>query len=104
MRAWVVPGMALVDAERPGAGLSGLEGDAGLLFRLADGRAQDALAVFEVAAGQAEHAGCVDVPRAAQEEDLPLAPEDHVDVNDAAVAPGHDGTYRERWNGSAYTN
>ena len=44
-------GMALVDAEDQ-AQCCRLEGDASLLFRLADGRAQDAFAIFEVAAGQ----------------------------------------------------
>jgi hypothetical protein len=83
--------MALVDAEDQAQGCR-LEGDAGLLFRLADGRAQDAFAIFEVAAGQAEHASRVDAPGAAQEKDRPLAPEDHVDIDDAEVALGHDGT------------
>jgi hypothetical protein len=43
-------GVTLVDAERQAQG-GRFEGDDGL-FRLADGGAQDALAVFEVAAGQ----------------------------------------------------
>ena len=39
-----------------------------------------------------EHASRVDVPGSAQEKDRPLAPEDHVDIDDAEVALGHDGT------------